>query len=90
MTDSLSALESEISAMIVEVLNLEGVDPESIDPESALFGDELGLDSIDALEIGAAVNKRYGIKLKSQDEQTRNHFESVRSLAKFIKASSNS
>ncbi|NKB61075.1 MAG: acyl carrier protein [Gammaproteobacteria bacterium] len=83
----LQELESEISTMIVEVLNLEEMSSNSIDPETPLFDGGLGLDSIDALEIGAAINRKYGIKLKSQDEDTRNHFESVRSLARFIESS---
>ena len=85
----LKELESEISVMIVEVLNLEEVSADSIEPDTPLFDGGLGLDSIDALEIGAAINRKYGIKLKSQDEDTRSHFETVRSLAQFIASSSN-
>ena len=88
MVSNLKELESELSTMIVEVLNLEEVNAASIDPQAPLFDGGLGLDSIDALEIGAAINRKYGIKLKSQDENTRDHFESVSSLAKFIESSS--
>ncbi len=84
MPSKLHTLESEISQLIVDSLNLEDVDPSSIDRLAPLFGDGLGLDSIDALEIGAAISKRYKIKLKSQDEETEQHFSSVESLARFV------
>lgn len=87
MTKSLESLEQEIAELIVEAVNLEGVDSKSIGPEEALFGDGLGLDSIDALEIGVAISQRYNLKFKSQDEETSKHFASIRSLALFIEAS---
>lgn len=86
MSTELDVLQQELSELIVEVLNLEDVDPDSIDRQAPLFGDGLGLDSIDALEIGAAVSKRYGIKLKSQSEENQKHFASVHSLAKFVQS----
>lgn len=84
MSSSLNSLQVEISQLIVECLNLENVDPASIDPEVPLFGDGLGLDSIDALEIGAALSQRYCIKIKAQGEAAQQHFVSVRSLAQFV------
>lgn len=83
MTD----LETEIKVMIIDVLNLEDVKPDDIDPEEDLFGDSgLALDSIDALEIGVGVQKKYGIKINAEDKGTRAHFQSVRSLAEFVAA----
>lgn len=79
-----SSLQNEISRLIVDSLNLEDVEPSSIDPKAPLFGEGLGLDSIDALEIGAAISKRYRIKLQSQDEATEKHFSTVESLARFV------
>lgn len=84
MTNSMSTLQQEISRLIVESLNLEDVDPHQLDPKAPLFEKGLGLDSIDALEIGAAISKRYGIKLKSQSEETEQHFNSIESLAMFV------
>jgi len=83
MTD----LEQEIKVMIIDVLNLEDVTPDDIDPAEDLFGDAgLALDSIDALEIGVGVQKKYGIKINAEDKGTRAHFQSVRSLAEFVAA----
>lgn len=79
-------LEKELAYLIVEVLNLEDVDPEEIDPEASIFGDGLGLDSIDALEIAMAISKKYGVKLKSDDENNREIFSSLRSLAEYVEA----
>ncbi|MES2935557.1 MAG: phosphopantetheine-binding protein [Pseudomonadota bacterium] len=80
----MQALEQEITMMIIEVLNLEDHKPEDIDPAAALFGDGLGLDSIDALELGLALQKRYSISMSADSAETRSHFASVRSLAKFV------
>ena len=78
--------EQELAALIVEALNLEGVAPDSIDPEAPLFGDGLGLDSIDALELGLAVKNEYGVVLSAESEEMRQHFFSVATLASFIAA----
>lgn len=77
-------LEQEVKAMIIDVLQLEDMTPEDIDSEAALFVDGLGLDSIDALEIGVALQKRYGITLSAEAQETRRHFASVRALASMI------
>ena len=80
-----SPTESELKAIIIEVLNLEDVNPEDIDADEDLFGNTgLALDSIDALEIGVALQKRYGIKIDSEDKNLRTHFKTVRSLAAFV------
>jgi acyl carrier protein len=77
--------ESELKAMIIEVLNLEDVAPEDIGSDEDLFGNTgLALDSIDALEIGVALQKRYGIKVDSEDKKLRTHFQNVRTLAAFV------
>jgi acyl carrier protein len=83
----MSDLEHDIKLMIIDVLNLEDVGPGDIDAEENLFGDSgLALDSIDALEIGVGVQKKYGIKINAEDKSTRAHFQSVRSLAEFVAA----
>lgn len=77
-------LEKEITDLIVTTLDLEGVTPEEVEPEVALFGEGLGLDSIDALEIGVALQKKYGLKIDGRSEDLREHFFSVRTLAAFV------
>ena len=76
--------EHELAALIVDALNLEDVSAEDIDPEQPLFGDGLGLDSIDALEMALAINQAYGVQLRSEDEQTRAVFANLRSLSGYI------
>lgn len=79
-------LEKEIAELIVACTGLEEVRADDIDPEAPLFVEGLGLDSIDALEIGVALNKRYGVKLTADSEDNRRHFASVRNLARFVAA----
>jgi acyl carrier protein len=76
--------EDEIKQLIIDVLQLEDITPADIDPDAPLFVDGLGLDSIDALELGVAIQKRYGIILSSNSEETRRHFASVRALSALI------
>lgn len=80
--------ESKLAKILVTALNLEDVNPDSIDPEAPLFGFEqensLGLDSIDALEIALAVSKNYGIQLKTDDENNHGIFSSLRALTNHI------
>ena len=78
-------LEREISELIITSLNLEDVAVDDIDPEAPLFGSGLALDSIDALELGLAVHRRYGIAM-GDSEEVRQHFASVRRLAAFVAA----
>lgn len=77
-------LEQEVKALIIDVLQLEDLTPDDIDNEAPLFVEGLGLDSIDALEIGVALQKRYGITLSAESQETRRHFASVRALAAMI------
>ena len=76
--------EDEIKQLIIDVLQLEDITPDDIDPDAPLFVEGLGLDSIDALELGVAIQKRYGIILSANSEETRRHFASVRSLSAMI------
>ncbi len=79
-------LQLEIKKLIIDVLSLEDVTPADIDSEAPLFGDGLGLDSIDALELGVALRKRYQITLEANDAGNREHFRSVASLARLVQA----
>lgn len=81
---ALSAEELELARLIVSALNLE-VQAEDIDPEAPLYGEGLGLDSIDILELALAVSRAYGIKLRSDDENNRKIFSSLRSLNRHIR-----
>ena len=82
----MSDLELEIKNLIISSLELEDILPEEIDREEALFVGGLGLDSIDALELGMIIQKFYGVKINSDDENIKTHFASVKNLAKFVKA----
>jgi acyl carrier protein len=77
-------LEQEVKQMIIDVLQLEDIGVADIDSAAPLFVDGLGLDSIDALELGVALQKRYGISLSADAEDTRRHFASVQALAALI------
>ncbi|EIB99269.1 MULTISPECIES: phosphopantetheine-binding protein [Pantoea] len=80
----MDVLINDIKQMIIDTLNLEDLSPEDIETEDALFGDGLGLDSIDALELGLAVKNRYGVTLSAESETLRAHFFSVATLAAFV------
>ncbi|HFP9450545.1 TPA: phosphopantetheine-binding protein [Raoultella ornithinolytica] len=82
----MQALYLEIKNLIVTTLNLEELSADDIDTDAALFGDGLGLDSIDALELGLAVKNRYGVVLSAESDEMRQHFFSVATLAAFIDA----
>lgn len=82
----MSALQLEIKNLIIEALGLEDIDPDDIDAEQTLFGEGLGLDSVDALELGLAIQKRFGIKIDADAKDTRKHFANVASLAAFVSA----
>ena len=79
-------LEGELKDLIVTSLRLEDLSPADIDSNERLFGEGLGLDSIDALELGVALRKRYGIKIETVTDEVREHFQTVASLARFIAA----
>ena len=80
----MNELEKEIKELIISSLNLEDISIEDIETEEALFGDGLGLDSIDALELGIALQQKYEVNFKSDSEDTKKHFFSVKTLAEFI------
>ncbi|TXH31221.1 MAG: acyl carrier protein [Burkholderiaceae bacterium] len=79
-------LEQEIKELIINSLALEDIAPEEINPTEPLFVKGLGLDSIDALELGLALQRKYGVSVSSDSEETRRHFGSVRALAAFVMA----
>jgi len=79
-------LEKDLKGLIVEALMLDQVTAEEIDSEAPLFGTGLGLDSIDALELAMAIERRYGVKLRADDPNTRAIFGSVRALAAHVRA----
>ena len=76
--------DDEIKQMIIDVLQLEDVTPADIDADAPLFVDGLGLDSIDALELGFAIHKLYRVTLPAESDDTRRHFASVRALGRMI------
>ena len=76
--------ERELADLLVESLNLDGVAPDGIDPEAPLFNTGLGLDSIDALELALAISKKYGFLLRSDNEDNRRIFASLRALSEHI------
>jgi acyl carrier protein len=82
----MSDLHLEIKQLIIDALGLEDISPQDIGNDQTLFGEGLGLDSVDALELGLAIQKRYGIKIDADAKDTRNHFTSVDSLAAFVSA----
>jgi len=77
--------EQKLANIIVDALNLEDIKPEDIAPEEQLFGDGLGLDSIDALEIALAISQKYDVQMRAEEENTREAFTSLRNLCEFIK-----
>lgn len=77
-------LASRIKEIIVETLALEDVEPTSIETDAPLFGEGLGLDSIDALELALAFHKEFGVRTQENDENNRQYYHSVGSLVKFI------
>ena len=86
--DHLQTLKLDIKHLIIEALGLEDTTPNDIDEDAPLFGDEgLGLDSIDALELGVALCKKYHLKLEASSESNREHFHSVSNLAKLVHSS---
>jgi acyl carrier protein len=80
----MSETEDNLKTLIIEALKLEDLTPADIDSEEPLFGSGLGLDSIDALELGVAIRKRYGVKFETVNDDVKAHFANVRSLARFI------
>jgi len=80
----LQQLQTEIKQLIINALYLEDISVEDIKTDDALFGEGLGLDSIDALELGLAIKKRYNVVINADDPNVREHFYSVLNLSKYI------
>jgi acyl carrier protein len=83
----MSNLTQEIKELIIECLDLEDTTPDDIKTNEPLFGEGLGLDSIDALELGLSIYKKYNVKLDSHSKQTQEIFYSVANLAAYIESS---
>ena len=83
LPETVDALLPEVAALIIEALNLE-TGPDEIEPDAALFGSGLGLDSIDVLEIALVISKRYGFQLRSDDADNARIFSSLRALTTHI------
>ncbi len=79
--------ELDLKKLIIEVLCLEDISPDDIDSAAPLFGDGMGLDSIDALELGVAIRLKYAVDLDVDTEEIREHFASVYNLARFVTTS---
>jgi acyl carrier protein len=79
-------LELEIKKLIVSALQLEDLKVEDIPSDETLFGEGLGLDSIDALELGVALRKRFGLTIETVNDDLKQHFRNVQSLAAFVQA----
>ncbi|OZI35771.1 acyl carrier protein [Bordetella genomosp. 1] len=79
-------LEHDIKVLIIESLGLEDMQPQDIDSNAKLFGDGLGLDSVDALELGLALQKKFGVTIDPETRNMREHFETVANLSQFVAA----
>jgi len=79
-----SELVSELKDLLIDGLHLEDVEPDEIDLDEPLFGEGLGLDSIDALEIAVLLDRKYGIRISSGDDKNPEIFASLNSLANFV------
>jgi acyl carrier protein len=79
-------MENELKQLIIDVLDLEDISVQDIDSHAALFNEGLGLDSIDALELGLAIRKKYNVKIDAEKEDVVRIFSSVASLAEYIQA----
>ena len=81
----MDTLHTEISQLIIDTLDLEDMSADDIDPAAPLFGDGLGLDSIDALELGVALRKRYQVRLDGDDPSVKRYFQSVNTLVELVR-----
>lgn len=79
-------LALELKQLIIDTLDLEDISVDDIDDSAPLFIEGLGLDSIDALELGVALQKRYGVKLDAEAEDTRKHFANITNLCALVAA----
>ncbi|MGF1776620.1 phosphopantetheine-binding protein [Vibrio nomapromontoriensis] len=85
----MEALQNQIKQLIIDALNLEDITVDDIETNAPLFGEGLGLDSIDALELGLAIKKTFNIVIDADDTNTREHFASVANLANYISSQTN-
>ncbi len=85
----LDALKLKIKQVIVSSLELEDIKPEDIGDDQTLFGEGLGLDSIDALELGVALKKNFGVKFSSEGSDNKQYFANVNALAAYISENGN-
>jgi acyl carrier protein len=76
--------ENQLAILLIETLNLEGVEANEIDPDEPLFRDGLGLDSIDALEIALAITQKYSIQMRADDENMQQAFGTLRVLSNYL------
>ncbi|MGN1392491.1 MAG: phosphopantetheine-binding protein [Succinivibrionaceae bacterium] len=81
-------LVNKVKETIIEALNLEDIKPEDIETDAPLFGDGLGLDSIDALELGLAIKNKFGVAISPESENVKEYFYSVATLVKYISENS--
>lgn len=79
-----STTEQEMAQLIVETLDLQDVEPTSIEPDAPLFREGLGLDSIDALELSLAISQQYGVQLRADDSNNKAIFATLRSLTQHV------
>ena len=86
VASSMPELQREVAELLVECLNLEDISAEEIDPDAPLFGDGLGMDSIDVLEVALSVGKKYGVQLKADSPDNNRIFGSLRQLSDHIAA----
>jgi len=82
--EELEPLETELKTLIINSLGMEDMSSEDIDTQAPLFGEGLGLDSVDALELGLVLQKHFGIKIDPDKHDMREHFQSVATLARFV------
>lgn len=83
---TIETLREELKVLIIESLDLEDIGVADIGNETALFNDGVGLDSIDALELGMAISRKYGIQLSQNSDENRSYFTNVTTLAQYIEA----
>ena len=82
-------IENEVKELIIKALELEDIEPSDIEDEAPLFIEGLGLDSIDALELGMALKKKYNLKMGSDKEENKKYFYSVKTLAEYVRSNAN-
>ena len=80
------SLEDQLKKLIIDTLALEDVTPESIVTDAPLFGEGLGLDSIDALEIALAIHAKFGVKTEANDPNNRQNYHSIKTLAELVRS----